>query len=240
MAFQPIVDVTRNGAIFAHEALVRGPNGEGAASLPNAVPPGGLYAFDAACRKRAVELAASLRLPALLSVNVTPGAICDSDHGVHATIQTAIQAKFPRKRLILEVTEMERIQDVTMTRKCLDHYRSRGILIALDDFGAGYNGLNTLIELRPDIVKLDIELIRGIDADQTRQIVVRSIIEMARKLAVRLIAEGVETEGEARMLRSLGIDLMQGYLFAKPAPGALPWVDTSAIVGGMERGPSSR
>jgi len=113
---------------------------------------------------------------------------------------------------------------VAHVQRIIAEYRKQGFATALDDFGAGYAGLNLLASFQPDFIKLDMELIRGIATSPARQTIVAGVIMMARQLGVAVIAEGVETEAELTALRAAGIQLFQGYLFAKPAVASLPAV----------------
>ena len=115
---------------------------------------------------------------------------------------------------------MERL-DTDHILHILRSYRAMGFQTAIDDFGAGYAGLGLLTKFQPDIVKLDMDLIRDIDTSTVKQTIVGSTLRMLRDLGVTPLCEGVETVGEYDVLRSLGVDLMQGYLLAKPALAAL-------------------
>ena len=97
-------------------------------------------------------------------------------------------------------------------------------MTAIDDFGAGYAGLNLLADFQPDLIKLDMQLIRDIDQDSVRQILVEAALQMCRKLNILVIAEGIESLGELQALRDMGVELFQGYLLAKPEFEALPAV----------------
>ncbi len=97
-----------------------------------------------------------------------------------------------------------------------------GFRTAIDDFGAGYAGLNLLAAFQPDLVKLDMALVRGIDADRARRTIVDHVVRMCVELGIAVVGEGVETRDEAAALRDLGIDLQQGYLYARPQLGMLP------------------
>ncbi len=96
-------------------------------------------------------------------------------------------------------------------------YKRLGFKTAIDDFGAGYSGLNLLAKFRPDIIKLDIELIRDLDKDEIQQAIVSGIFDFCRKINCEVIAEGVESKEEVEILRDIGINLLQGYYFAKPS-----------------------
>ena len=123
---------------------------------------------------------------------------------------------------MFEFTENERMTDVAHVKRIVSEYRKQGFVTALDDFGAGYAGLNLLANFLPDLIKLDMELIRGIATSPERQIIIACITTMARELGVTVLAEGVETDAELTALRAAGIRLFQGYLFAKPAIARLP------------------
>jgi EAL domain-containing protein (putative c-di-GMP-specific phosphodiesterase class I) len=218
MAFQPIVDA-ETGKTFAHEALVRGANGEGAQSVLSTVDATNRYAFDQQCRVRAINLAHSLQLPkegAHLSINFMPNAVYEPRACIRLTLATASAIGFPLDRIIFEFTESERVEP-THLLGILQSYREMGFKTAIDDFGAGYAGLNLLAQFQPDIVKLDMDLIRGIDQDRSRRTIVTSVARMLEDLGVAVVCEGVETIGEFRALRDMGLSLFQGYLIAKPS-----------------------
>ncbi len=102
-------------------------------------------------------------------------------------------------------------------RNIVDYYRQRGFKTAIDDFGAGYAGLNLLAEIQTDIMKLDMALLRNIDTRKSSQIIVRGIVQVCAELGMTVVAEGIETHEEYAVLRDMGIDLFQGYYFARPA-----------------------
>lgn len=215
MAFQPIVD-TAAESIYAYEALVRGPNDEGAASILARVNSSNRYRFDQACRVRAIELAAKAGLKQQLNINFLPNAVYQPESCIRATMEAAELFGFPHRRICFEIVESERIDDHEHLIGIIQEYKRQGLVTAIDDFGAGYAGLNLLADFHPDILKLDMALTRAIDTDRRRQIIVKAILSAARDLDIRVIAEGIETEGEYACLRTLGIDLFQGYLFARP------------------------
>lgn len=216
MAFQPIVDV-RARKILAHEALVRGAAGEGAAGVLSRVDDGNRHAFDQLCRVRAIDLAARLDRGVKVSVNFMPNAVYRPETCVASTLEAARRNVLPFDHIIFEVTEEERVADHARLRDILAEYRRRGFRMAIDDFGAGYSGLALLVEFQPDYVKIDMNLLRGLDHDRVRRVVVSRTMELCRDLGATPIAEGVETEAEMAVLLDLGVDLMQGYLFARPA-----------------------
>ncbi|MBD8603651.1 MULTISPECIES: EAL domain-containing protein [unclassified Pseudomonas] len=225
MAFQPILDV-RSGKPWAYEALVRGINGESAFSILSMVNDGNRYRFDQACRVKAIELATRwglLDLPdCLLSINFLPKAVYRAETCIRATLEAAREFGFPLNRLMFEVTEGERVDDPAHLQSIFAEYEKQGFTTAIDDFGSGYSGLNMLATFQPNVLKIDMALTRALDQDAVRQAIVAGIVLVAGKLNITVVAEGVETVGESTALQSLGIDLQQGYLFARPAIGELP------------------
>jgi EAL domain-containing protein (putative c-di-GMP-specific phosphodiesterase class I) len=233
MAFQPIVDI-EDGSVFAYEALVRGKDGEPAGAVLGRITPENRFAFDQRCRVRAVEMGAALGIATNLSINFMPNAVYEPRQCIRSTLDAAARTGFPISRIVFETTEDERVPDPERLKAILAEYKHQGFMTAIDDFGAGYAGLNLLAAFQPDIVKIDMALVRGIDANAARRAIVGGIVGICRMLGIRVVAEGIETEAEARTLRNLGIVLMQGYLFARPAFEALPPVDLSGLGPGFE------
>ena len=223
MALQPIVNLSTK-TVFAQEALVRGPNGEGAGTVLAQVNETNRYRFDQTCRIEAVRLGAKLGVESLLSINFLPNAVYRPEACLRTTFDAAASVGFPTERIMFEFSEAERIEDVAHVRGIIEHYKARGFKTAIDDFGAGYSGLNLLAELRTDFIKLDMALVRDIDRDRTRQAIVRGILTVCTDLAIEPIAEGVESLAEVHALEDLGIELFQGYYFARPAFQALATV----------------
>jgi EAL domain-containing protein (putative c-di-GMP-specific phosphodiesterase class I) len=224
MAFQPIVDVNAN-RVYAYEALVRGLKNEPAGQILARLTDANRYAFDQQCRVKAIELAVQLGLPASgarLSINFMPGAVYSPAACLRLTLETARRVDFPLDRLIFEITEAERVQDRPHLVNIAAEYRRHGLQIALDDLGAGFSGLNLLADIKPDIVKFDMDLIRGIERRPTALAIVQTLTELCHRLGVEVIGEGVETQEEFAALKACGIHLMQGYLLARPAFEALP------------------
>jgi EAL domain-containing protein (putative c-di-GMP-specific phosphodiesterase class I) len=232
MAFQPIVDL-RTREVFGYEALVRGPEGQGAPSILQRVTPSNRYAFDQSCRVKAIELASRLNLPArggFLSINFLPNAVYEPSACIRLTLATARRTGFPLDRLLFEFTEGEQVEHEHLGR-IIRTYRALGFRTAIDDFGAGYSGLTLLAKFQPDVVKLDMELVRDIDSDRVKRVLVAGMVGVCREIGVEVLAEGIETEGEQQTLLELGVWLQQGYLLARPGFEALPevtWPATAA------------
>lgn len=224
MAFQPIVDI-ETGQPFAYEALVRGANGEGAGEVLGKVTPENRYAFDQQCRVAAIEHAVAagiLDTPARLSINFLPNAVYSPMACIQLTLKTARATGLPTDRIIFEFTENERMEDADHVIDIVETYKRLGFTTAVDDFGAGHAGLGLLARFTPDFIKIDMELVRGLDASMPRRLIIENVVRMAGQLGITVIAEGIETAEEFEALRALGIRYQQGYLFARPALRALP------------------
>jgi blue light- and temperature-responsive anti-repressor len=222
-AFQPIVD-TNTREVLSYEALIRGPANEPAYQILQQVSAHRLFAFDQRVRVEAIDLAMRLQLDRHLNLNFLPGSVDSSPQSILTTLEAAGRANLPVERLVLEVVEGEIIHDHSRFTGLINKYRALGLKVAIDDFGAGYSGLNLLADFQPDQVKLDMKLIRGIERNGPRQSIVRAIDGICLELGIDVIAEGVETEEEYAWLTSQGIHLFQGYLFAKPAFESFPSV----------------
>lgn len=224
MAFQPIIDTT-TGRPFAYEALVRGQDGAGAATILSRVTEANRYSFDQACRVKAIETALAAGLmetDARLSINFLPNAVYSPIACIQLTLRTAQSAGMPVNRLIFEFTENEHMGSPEHVASIIETYKQVGFSTAIDDFGAGFSGLDMFARFAPDEIKLDMELVRGIDGDQRRQAIVRGVVQMCQDLDTLLIAEGIETAGEAATLTGLGVRYHQGYWYARPALEQLP------------------
>lgn len=214
-AFQPIVDI-ESQRVFAYEALVRGPANESAGSVFAALPPSALHAFDRAARIQAIGLAASLGLDTGLSLNFLPRALESLPDSISSTIDAARERGLSERKIYLEVTEGELVRDLAGFSMTINQYRASGIHLAIDDFGAGYSGLNMLADFQPDVIKIDMHLVRHIDTKGPRQAIVRAVIQACDDLGIDVIAEGVETKPEYQWFKRAGVKLFQGYFFGPP------------------------
>jgi EAL domain-containing protein (putative c-di-GMP-specific phosphodiesterase class I) len=206
--YQPIVELA-TGAIVGFEALTRFDDG---------TPPDVRFAeaggvglgpdYELATIRAALDGGARLPDRAFLSLNVSPDFV---RHGARRLRQLVRASKRP---LVLELTEHARIEDYALVRSALAKVGDVGL--AVDDAGAGYASLRHILELSPSYAKLDISLVHGIDGDDVRQALVAGLQYFAGKTGCRLIAEGVESHGEADILQRLGIEFAQGYLFGRP------------------------
>ena len=222
MAFQPIFDAALQ-RVWGYEALVRGMNGESAFSILSRVTEANRYKFDQLCRIKAIEKAAERfdRADLMLSINFMPNAVYEPAACIRATLAAAHRTGFDHSRLMFEFTENEPMRDSAHVGAIIAAYRKFGFLTALDDFGAGYAGLGLLAQFQPDLIKIDMELLRGVDGSRSRQAIVTGLMRIATDLGVQVIAEGVETAAEYEILTAIGVRLFQGYYFGRPHVGSL-------------------
>lgn len=220
--FQPIVRCAAPQEVFAYECLIRGRASDGAI-----VPPAELFSrarsadllfqLDRAARITAIRDAKRHGISANIFINFAPTAVYDPSYCLQTTVAAIEQSGIDPDRIVFEVVETEDVGDPDHLLRILDFYRENGYKIALDDLGAGYSSLNLLGRLRPDFMKLDMQLVRNVDADAYKERICANLLDLARGLDIRAIAEGVETPGEWNWLKEHGADFVQGYLFAAPA-----------------------
>lgn len=221
--FQPLADL-REGTVFGHEALIRGPKGSPFQSpdmlLEMAASENLLIEFELFCISTALENWALLNEPGRLFLNISADAL------VHAVTQLGRSAlgEFVRgygvspRKLVLEITEHERVTDMAQLRDAVKDVHAAGALLALDDFGDGRSSLRLWSEVKPDFVKIDKYFIRHIAVDTENLQMVHAIKGIANVFGTALIAEGIETADDLRVLRDLSIPYGQGYLLGRPSP----------------------
>ncbi len=222
-AFQPIVRASTR-EIVSYEALARGPEGQGFAYVQKQINSDNLYNFDQTCRVRAIELATRLNLKVALNINFTPNAVYRPELCIRTTLAAAREFGFPLDKIHFEVTESEEVREKAHLVSIIETYKKLGFTTVIDDFGAGFSGLNLLAEFQPDYIKIDRALIDHVDMKPARQAIIQGVILTCRKLNIDVLAEGVEREGEYRWLANEGVDLFQGYYFAYPGFETLPEV----------------
>lgn len=221
--FQPIVDCNEPDHVLGYECLLRGlqPSGElihPARLYDTARDSHLLHRLDLAARLTAIATAARKRIESRVFINFNPTAIYAPESCLQSTVEAVERSGLAREQIVFEVVDSERIEDERHLGKILEYYRGAGFQVALDDVGAGYRSLNFLSKLRPDFVKLDMELIRDADHDPYKAQLGGKLLELARGLGIPAIAEGVETEAEWLWLREHGASFAQGYFFGRPAP----------------------
>ncbi len=225
--FQPIVAAADIAQPFAVEALLRGISRQDTILYPAfllevARACGMVTHLDHASRSVTIDAMVRGEIPDRVFINLAPIAAHDPVEAVDSTLAILRRANVAPERVVFEVTETDNALDTEMLRRVLDTYRSAGFGVALDDVGSGYSSLNMLHRLRPDFIKLDMELVRGVHADAYKALIAQKILEIARSLDVRTIAEGVETVEELEWVRAHGADYVQGYLIARPSEPRFP------------------
>lgn len=213
VAFQPIISL-RERRVYGYEALLR--SSDPAFSSPSqmldaAERLGALDRLGRTVRRRAAEGLREAPPEAMLFVNLHPQDLLDPELGAPSSPLVAIA-----NRVVLEITERASLGSIDDVKARIAALRALGFRIAIDDLGAGYAGLNSFVLLEPDIVKLDMSLVRGIDQSTVKQRLVGSIASLCREMNIAIVVEGVETMAELDTLLSLGCVLLQGYLFARP------------------------
>lgn len=222
MVFQPVVRCGRN-EVYGFEALLRAADTNDAVAFqPSrafaAARESGLASqLDGYARRAAFADAARYGVSTKLFVNVTPGSLCAEEHCVDAALRELDLLRMSPHQIVFELIESEPVSDWKSFGATVMRYRECGFQIALDDFGVAYSSPMTLCNLRPDYVKLDRALVGGVHLDAGRASFVRKLIEAARTFGARLIAEGVESEGEYRWVLEQGVDYAQGFYISRPA-----------------------
>ncbi len=215
LVFQPIYDL-RSGELYAFEALMRS-NHETMktplALLDAAEEFGRLHELGRRVRNLASDALPRAPDGTYLFVNLHAADL--QDVGLYAEVAPLSGLG---KRIVLEITERASMNDVSEPHRCMQKLRRFGFRIAIDDLGAGYAGLNSLATLEPEIVKLDMSLVRNIHVDPTRERVVDSMVTLCHGLGIKVVAEGIETPSELNVVRALGCDFGQGYGLGRPAP----------------------
>jgi EAL domain-containing protein (putative c-di-GMP-specific phosphodiesterase class I) len=218
--FHPIVKLPEY-EIIGYEALSRGP-GEGEFERPDklfkiAYESDLLIELERLCRKKALMAASNMKPEHMLFLNVEPDSVNDPELRQIAASSLLLDSSITPDRIVLEITERSAILNFSAFRSALEYFRVLDFKIAIDDAGAGYASLQSMIELKPDFIKLDMSLIRGIDSDNVKQQLVKALEGFAQETGVSLIAEGIETKAELKTLLQMNINLCQGFIFAYPS-----------------------
>jgi len=219
--FQPIVSMA-DGSIYAHEALIRGPKGMPLhtpdALLAAARKEGLLLDFEIACVVAALEQWSTRAEPGRLFVNLSAPALIElvRVRSADVLLQYVRQLGLQPRMLVIEITEHEHVSDVAALCEAVQQIQAAGVMLALDDFGDGRSSLRLWSEMRPDIVKID----KYFTADLSRQAkklqTLRALMQIAEVFGSTLVAEGIETADDLRVVRDLGISLGQGYFMGRP------------------------
>lgn len=223
--YQPIVSLA-DGQIFGYEALTRGPKetefGSPLALFGFAEERGMLYTLDRMAREKAISGCTELKHNERVFINIPADVIHDPHFTPGQTLKLLQARGLSPHNVVFEITERSSIEDFTTAKKILQHYRSQGYQIAIDDAGAGYSSLQAIAELQPDYIKIDLSLILNIYKDKMKEHILETFVTFAEKMNIRLIAEGIEHPDELFKLLQMGIHYGQGYLLARPAPRLEP------------------
>lgn len=217
--FQPIVNL-ENGDIAGYEALSRITlkdcpiNIEELFNLASAHNK--LWALEKLCRSKALEKAICKPFGTKLSLNVAANIINDPELKSGFTSQKLSQYNINPEDIIFEITEKNAFDALDVFISSIDHYKKQNFKIGIDDFGSGYSGLNRVCAFSPDFIKLDMNLIRDIDKDPIKKSAVSATIKFCKESGIKVVAEGVETLEELKVLIRLGADFAQGYYLARP------------------------
>ncbi len=219
--FHPIVDLTNN-VIMGYEALTRGPEKTEYENpyvlFDVATEIELLFELDRLCRKKALQNARGISHRHKLFINCLPSAVLDPEFRDAHLKSVLEELRINPVNIVLEVTEREAIENFDLFRDAVKYYSDLGFAIAVDDTGAGYSSLETVVELKPQFLKLDISIVRDIDKNILKQQLIKAIVGLSKELGSVVIAEGIETQEELRILKQIGVNVGQGFYFAKPGP----------------------
>ncbi|WP_242026803.1 EAL domain-containing protein [Phormidium tenue] len=220
--FQPIVSIDDTAQIYGYECLFRGLDEHGDLVMPSSIfelatEAGLLPQLDRVARLSAINQASQHNLTGRIFINFSPTALYDPVSCLRSTVDAIDRAGIRHDQVVFEVVESDNPQDLDHLKTVLKYYREAGFAVALDDLGSGYSGLNLLHQLRPDFIKLDMELIRNVHLDVYKASITEKLLEIAQNLNIKTVAEGIECVEELNWLQERGATFAQGYLIAKPA-----------------------
>ncbi|MEI6609029.1 MAG: GGDEF domain-containing protein [Deltaproteobacteria bacterium] len=217
--YQPIISI-RSAAVLGWEALIRGPENSYFQRPDNifsfAEAEGLLFPLEKICRELALNNIGELGPDQKIFVNVHPNTINDPAFTEGETIRIIQNLHIKPKNIVFEITERHHIKDFISFNRTLNHYRDQGFLLAVDDLGCGFSTLQSIAEIRPDYIKIDMSLVRGIHKDGVKIALMETFLTFAEKIGCKIIAEGIEEEAELASLINIGVHYGQGYFFGKP------------------------
>ena len=228
--FQPVFS-SKDGSIFGYEALARLLFAENSPFMNigdlfrKARELDVISSLDVLCREQAIKNASLMEIAernAYLFINICPETCLDPAHSSGITDGLAEEWRIPKESIILEVTEESAIHNYNAFREALMYYRDRGYKIAIDDFGAGYGGLKMLSIIEPDFVKIDRHFISNIDKASIKANLVDSIVSACHRMGIKVIAEGIETGEELKVVQNMGIEFLQGFYLGRPSATLQP------------------
>ncbi|MCB2227043.1 MAG: GGDEF domain-containing protein [Desulfarculaceae bacterium] len=218
--YQPIVDLGR-GEVLGWEALARGPEqiqfAHPQMMFEFAEEVGSLFKLERACRRAAIDGLGGLEPHQKLFLNIHPQTVGDPSFKNGETKRLLARHGLKPENVVFEITERHTIKDFTNFHRTLDHYRSQGYLVAIDDAGTGYSGLSRMALIRPDFIKVDMSLIHGIESNPVQRALMETLVTFAERIGCAVVAEGIETATELSCLLSMGVHYGQGFHLARPA-----------------------
>ncbi len=221
--FQPLVDL-KEQSVYAHEALIRGPEGSrlhGAPALLRAASAESLeFDFECHCLASTLQHWGARRYPGRLFLNISANTLVRMVfvYGRDALVQTIVAAGVTPRLVVMEITEHERVHNMDRLARTVDSLRALGIAFALDDFGDGHSSLRLWSQIKPELVKIDKYFVRNISASSDKLKTVQALQQIAAVFETALVAEGIETADDMRVLRDMGIAYGQGYFLGRPDP----------------------
>jgi EAL domain-containing protein (putative c-di-GMP-specific phosphodiesterase class I)/GGDEF domain-containing protein len=217
--YQPIVDLRRD-RILGWEALCRGPEKSYFRSpsvlFDFAEDSGLLFSLEKACRDAAIRNLGNLDEGQKLFLNIHPRTLVDPHFSPGETVKLLAEHGLEPGNVVFEITERHSVREFTLFHRTLEHYRDQGFGVAIDDTGTGYSGLQSIAEIRPDFVKIDMGFVRDVDKDPVKRALIETFVALADKIGCRLVAEGIETGPELAALAEMGVHFGQGYYLARP------------------------
>lgn len=239
--YQPILDFS-SGSIMGWEALARGPAGTSFQSpimlFELAEQLERLFALEELCREKAITNLGEIATDQRLFLNIHPRTMVDPEFTPGKTLSLLERVGMKPANIVFEITERQSLQDFGLFYRTLEHYRSQGFQVAVDDVGAGYSGLSSIAEIQPDFIKIDMSLVNNVDRDPVKRALLETITTFAEKIGSKIIAEGIETRAQAICLLDIGVHYGQGYFLARPAfprPGLAVDADELRLVGDLSQ-----
>jgi diguanylate cyclase (GGDEF)-like protein len=217
--YQPIISIN-SAAVLGWEALIRGPENSYFRYPGNifsfAEAEGLLFPLEKICRESAFNNLGGIGLGQKIFVNVHPNTINDPTFTEGETMRIIQNLHIQPENVVFEITERHHIKDFMSLNRTLTHYRDQGFLVAVDDVGCGFSNLQSIAEIRPDYIKIDMSLVRGIHKDGVKTALMETFVTFAAKIGCEIIAEGIEEEAELALLADIGVHYGQGYFFGRP------------------------
>jgi diguanylate cyclase (GGDEF)-like protein len=217
--YQPIISIN-SAAVLGWEALIRGPENSYFRYPGNifsfAEAEGLLFPLEKICRESAFNNLGGIGLGQKIFVNVHPNTINDPTFTEGETMRIIQNLHIQPENVVFEITERHHIKDFMSLNRTLTHYRDQGFLVAVDDVGCGFSNLQSIAEIRPDYIKIDMSLVRGIHKDRAKTALMETFVTFAAKIGCEIIAEGIEEEAELALLADIGVHYGQGYFFGRP------------------------